>query len=429
MKRLTYLLVLLLALPAMALDCTWEDPVIVGTVAASTSPTLNEASGLVQSRLNADVLWSHQDNSNDERLFALNVNGAYLATYDLAVPAARDPEDIAMGPGPVAGTNYIYYGDVGHNDGIWGCKAGGTGCAGCAVGKNCTERNPRVWRTPEPAVDPAQAYVAVTNHPAITLEFSFPDVMIGKQQDIETLMVDPLNGDLYVTTKRTNPSLLFVRRAPLSNGELEYVGPLPSTAYANMGGDISADGKLIALMRDASNDVQVWDRMAGQTVYEAFSNEPCTITGLNYGQSEAVAFDTDNSGTFYLLAEGGGARPIHKVERSPLTISVEWTPVASSLDFYYRVGWGDTEGVYTDSVNVASGAVTATVAVADCGPWFFAAKTCVLREGPDPCSEWQRAVKEQGSVDDGPFFLTDPSCAPPTMGEVWLTTAVSGPGS
>jgi len=411
----------------MALDCTWEPTVQVGVVDASAGPTLNEASGIAQSWLNEDVFWSHQDNANDERLFALARDGRYLATYDLAVPAARDPEDIAIGPGPGSG-HYIYYGDIGHNDGIWGCKSDGTGCGGCAAGHNCTERNPRVWRTPEPSVDPAQNYAAVQNHPAVTLEFTYPDVMLGHQQDSETLMIDPLNGDLYIITKRNSPNMIFKRSAPLNSGQLEYMGDVPSAGRPNTGGDISKDGKLIALVRDGANDVHVWERLPGQTIAEAFTNTPCQITGLNHGQSEAVTFDTDNSGTFYTISEGGGQRPIYMTTRSPLTISVQWTPVTSQADFYYRVGWGDTEGAYTDSVNVDSGAVTATVAVDDCGPWFFAAKTCLLRDGTDPCSEWRRAVKEQGSADDGPFFLTGPSCAPPPLGEVWLTTAVSGPG-
>ena len=241
MRHLVVAFVLLLAPYVYAADCTWDAPVVVGTVDASAPPALNEASGLVQSRHSVDVFWSHQDNANDERLFALHRDGRYLATYDLAVPAARDPEDIAIGPWGDDATPHIYYGDIGHNDGIWGCKSTGVGCSACPAGKNCTERTPRVWVLPEPVVSPDQSYAQVLNHPAVTLEFTYPDVMLGKNQDVETLLVDT-NGDLYLITKRLGTNnMLFRAAAPLGSGVLELVRTIPHT---NMGGDISLDGKM-----------------------------------------------------------------------------------------------------------------------------------------------------------------------------------------
>ena len=187
---------------AQDFSCDYDARVQIGTIAASQSPYLNEASGLVQSRTQPDVFWSHQDNSGDERIFAIRRDGTYLGTWDLAVGPARDPEDIAIGPGPVPGVDYIYFGDVGYNNGVWGCTP-----------QSCTERDLIVWRAVEPSVDPDQAFVSVASYPADTITLKFPDAyMVGQRQDVETLMVDPLNGDIYIVTKRSTPGMVF--RAP-----------------------------------------------------------------------------------------------------------------------------------------------------------------------------------------------------------------------
>ena len=289
---------------AQEFSCDYDARVQIGTIEAGQSPYLNEASGLVQSRTQPDVFWSHQDNSNDERIFAVRRDGTYLGTWDLAVASARDPEDIAIGPGPVPGVDYIYFGDVGYNNGVWGCTP-----------QSCTERDLRVWRAVEPSVDPDQAFVTVTNYPADTITLKFPDAyMVGQRQDVETLMVDPLNGDIYVATKRSTPGMVFRAPFPHSTTEpitMEWVADLPFGGDSQAtGGDISADGRFIIIRR--YGDGYIWERTPGSSMADALNGTYCHRTGLSETQGEAVAFDVGNSGTFYTTSEGGGSVPIYR---------------------------------------------------------------------------------------------------------------------
>ncbi|HEY6562909.1 MAG TPA: hypothetical protein VIY86_00305, partial [Pirellulaceae bacterium] len=208
--------------------CEYAARVQVGTIHGDASPFLYEASGLVQSRRQPEVFWSHNDNGGDERLFALLRSGGYLGTYDLAVGMpTRDIEDIAIGPGPTGGLQYVYLADVGHNWGIWGCTTAGSNtgnCAGCVLPNDCRERDLRVSRALEPDVSPQQAYVEVFNHPATTFSFRFPDAsMLGRRQDVEALMIDPLTRDLYFVTKSTTPAMVFRADYPYSNTQLTWV--------------------------------------------------------------------------------------------------------------------------------------------------------------------------------------------------------------
>src|SRR6185369_6870633 len=83
-----------------------------GTVAISA---LTEASGIAASRKNQSVLWTHNDGSR-QKLFAIGLDGVLLSTFTLK-PNVNDVEDIAVGPGPLAGVSYLYVGDIGGSAG------------------------------------------------------------------------------------------------------------------------------------------------------------------------------------------------------------------------------------------------------------------------------------------------------------------------
>src|SRR5436309_124045 len=79
-----------------------------------------ELSGLVLSRTQPGVLWTHNDSGDRARVFAVTPAGRVLA--DLDVPAAHnvDWEDIALGPGatpagPSGRGAALYLADIGDN--------------------------------------------------------------------------------------------------------------------------------------------------------------------------------------------------------------------------------------------------------------------------------------------------------------------------
>src|SRR5262249_7387635 len=111
---------------------TYGPAVEAGTV---DSDAIFEASGLVASRAHSGVWWVHNDSGDSARVFAISSEGALLGTFQLAGASAQDWEDIALGPGPKSGVDYLYLGDIGDN--------------------GEARENIVVWRLEEPAVEVA----------------------------------------------------------------------------------------------------------------------------------------------------------------------------------------------------------------------------------------------------------------------------------
>ena len=95
---------------------TFEDestPFAAGVeVGRVSSDPIKEASGLASSRVNANVLYTHNDRGDDARIFAIRSDGKHIATLNLKSALHVDYEDIAVGPGPLTDTSYIYVGDI-----------------------------------------------------------------------------------------------------------------------------------------------------------------------------------------------------------------------------------------------------------------------------------------------------------------------------
>jgi len=258
---------------------------------------LLELSGIAASRKNAGVLWVHNDSGNPERLYALAIDGHLLGSFDVLGAGCVDWEDIAIGPGPELKESYLYVADV---------------------GTNVTPRDVIVvYRVPEPSVrknqPPAQAELAG----AIAFELSYPD---GKAHDSETLMVDPLNGDVYLVSKPlVGASEVYRAKAPLQAGRhaLEHVLSLnlgrTNTRGSGLatGGDISSGGDLIAI-RTYTN-AYVWIRPSGATIADALQSPPCEVPVANEPQGEAIGFAPNGQG-YYTVSEGL-SQPIRFFER------------------------------------------------------------------------------------------------------------------
>jgi hypothetical protein len=84
---------------------------ITGRVA---DPAANELSGLVRSRSQPGLLWSHDDSGAGPVLFGLRADGRVAARPTVTGAQAVDWEDIAAGPAP-DGRPLLYVGDIGDN--------------------------------------------------------------------------------------------------------------------------------------------------------------------------------------------------------------------------------------------------------------------------------------------------------------------------
>jgi hypothetical protein len=262
---------------------TFSDGVIQGVVSTTT---IFEASGLAASRQNPGVLWTHNDIKTTAILFALSTNGNLLATWQMSNVFSGDFEDIAIGPGPRPDLQYIYFGDIGNNDLLWNMI--------------------RIVRVPEPAI-----YSYTTNNPphrtlggAVEIWLDYPD----ERFDAESLMSDPITGDLFIASKDTVNTSSRVYRVPkalLDAGgtiTMEFVRDVPFRAAS--GGDISADGSEIILRRGSR--AELWQRAPGTTIGQALGTTSRSVPVIGNPEEpngEAVGFHPTGLG-YYTLSEG-----------------------------------------------------------------------------------------------------------------------------
>ena len=254
------------------------------------SPVIVEASGIAASRTNPNVIYTHNDSGGEPEIFAIQTtNGHRLATYRLEGADTNDWEDITVGPGPEPGVSYIYVGDIGDNGG--------------------NRENINVYRVREPVVPTRGTPPSVTLRDVEQLEFRYPD----GGNNAETMMVDPVTGDLYVVGKDGSGTSPVYRASPpfipfdrvvmelvttLRFGDPPLEGRRETTA-----GDFSLSGNLIAIR--TYDAIHIWRRPRGRTVDEAFASEPCDAPQVDEPQGEAICFDAD-SGGYYTLSEGRG---------------------------------------------------------------------------------------------------------------------------
>jgi hypothetical protein len=251
-----------------------------------TNLSIREASGVAASRRYGNLLWVHNDSGDTNRVFAIATIGASFATYVLGGADANDWEDIAVGPGPVADTSYVYVGDIGDNGG----------------NRNSIE----VYRFPEPEVTTSPLNITLTN--VDRLEFRYPD---SRGENAETLLVDPTNGDIYVVSKdgsgearvyRARPPFIPLDRvtmtlvASLQFGTAPLIGNASTTA-----GDFSPSGDLFAIR--TYDTAYAWRRPAGTTMDAALATAPCPLPVRSEGQGEAFGFNRDGTG-YFTLSEG-----------------------------------------------------------------------------------------------------------------------------
>ncbi len=251
-------------------------------------PALDEASGIAASRKYKNILWSHNDGSQG-KIFAFDTQGNFIAEFKLSnslIHQDSDFEDIAIGPGPIDGIDYIYLGDIGDNDSKRKVKY--------------------VLRFPEPTIDINNSS---TNTQIIKnvdlLPFSYPD----SARDSETLMIDPLTKDIYHVSKRETFVAVYKMPYPqtidkLNNLEKSNTLTIGKSFFDGSGvtgGDISPNGKEI-LLRDYQN-VYYYYRNDNESIIDAFNRVPITISQYNLfpfiePQGEAICWSFLGNGFF-----------------------------------------------------------------------------------------------------------------------------------
>ncbi len=247
------------------------------TLGVVDSDRLTEISGIVASRHHAGLLWVHNDSGDQPRLYALNTQAKLLATYSVTGAQAQDWEDIAMGPGPKMGLDYLYIGDIGDN--------------------RAKRDNVVVYRVAEPNFTLTDTPMSGQTSLAQAQVLTYPD----GPHDAEALLVDPNNGDIYLISKRQWRSRVY-RAASLSWSQepkiLEFCTECPMGFI--VGGDVSPDGRWIVLR--TLSQAWVWPHLPNTLIWQSFSGPPQPVTLLPEPQGEAICFAPDGQG-LYTISE------------------------------------------------------------------------------------------------------------------------------
>lgn len=232
---------------------------------------IDETSGMAVSRRFPELIYVHNDSDGAPEIYVLDTLGKYQGKIRLEGVVNRDWEDLAMGPGPNEGESYLYIGDIGDNFSKY--------------------EELIIYRIPEPREVSAEWTVVPEK-----IMLKYPD----GAKDAETLLVDPISGDLFVLTKRDALNTLYKASATdLNDGDtlvLEKVMELP--IMLSVGGDISEDGLQVAIKNYWV--VYYWERAPEMSLEECLMQKPRLLPYDPEPQGEALAFSPDGKSYFTL---------------------------------------------------------------------------------------------------------------------------------
>jgi hypothetical protein len=258
-----------------------------------------ESSGIVASRTTPGMYWTHNDSGDGPFIYAFDNRGRSHGVWRVTGALANDWEDIASGPGPTPGINYLYIGDIGDNS---------------------RNRSPIfVYRVPEPVITAAEAGVrkktAQPTEAAEVLRLRYPD----GHHDSEALMVHPVTGKLYLVSKIEfgNARVYEADPATAADGVITMtrVGELSvPSVFGGMitGGSISPDGLRVALC----DYLQGYELVLpdASSAFNLIWKQPLQPVGLGQReQGEAIAYRLD--GKALMATSEGRPAPLIQVER------------------------------------------------------------------------------------------------------------------
>src|SRR6185312_3004064 len=197
-------------------------------------PDVKESSGIVASRANPGLFWTHNDSGDGPFIYAFDRQGKSRGVWRVTGASARDWEDIAIGPGPVGNHSYLYVGDIGDN--------------------NSRRATVEIYRFVEPTIaatdPPSSKRKPQATAAAEVIHLRYPD----GSHDSETLLVHPSSGDIYLITKEFLGKAGVYKAKGLVGSEqtitLTHVGDLSIPSLLGgfvTGGDISPDGRRVAI--------------------------------------------------------------------------------------------------------------------------------------------------------------------------------------
>ncbi|MFM9908128.1 MAG: hypothetical protein ACKVOW_02195 [Chitinophagaceae bacterium] len=239
-------------------------------VIKSVEPLLKEASGIADSKKNKGMLWVEEDSGNPPQLHLLTHEGKILKQVFIKNAINRDWEDICLADGK------IYIGDIGDN-----------------------------------AQVNDEYVIYIFDEPLSTIDtvFVFEKIRfryVDGPRDAEAFFVDNLTKDIYIITKRDNPSKVYKLSYPYSDTLLNIAEQVAALTYTGVvSATVSPNGKEIILKTYIG--LQQYIRGANQTIVDALKNKYVALPYKMEPQGEAVCFAANNTGYFTLSEKGFGS--------------------------------------------------------------------------------------------------------------------------
>ncbi|KAK3088664.1 hypothetical protein FSP39_022072 [Pinctada imbricata] len=247
----------------------------VGTV---LDHSIDQASGLASSRLHPGVVYTHNNQGDRSRLFAVATNGTLLATLEIDYAENHDWEDIAQGVCPDRkASSCLYIGDVGDHGG-----------------------------------DGSRRYIYVVKEPSEVQNSHITPIRVlhfsWSEQDVETLMVDP-SGNVILVSKVDggNGKVGLIPASAFSTSNTfnitnSTILAIPPTKHSDpLGGDISPDGTEVIIR--THNRVFYWKINDGNYLSGLSTMKGREIPVHDGHHGKAVAWDALGSG-YYSFSEG-----------------------------------------------------------------------------------------------------------------------------
>jgi len=409
-------------------------------VATLDTDEVQESSGVVPSRINADLYWTNEDSGAGPRVWVFRLSLADLGAatarnmgyIDLPGASSVDWEDVANGPGDM-----IYLFDGGDNP-------------------PCDRTDKQIHRFSEPVIDPDGPRVSLTTS-FQTMRFEYPDPgnplqpadADDERYDAESLLVHPVSGDIYVVTKRTTDGTPTVRVYVLpaasiawSSGTihvLTLVTDLTPTIQAqSTGADIDADGRRVLIRTYVAAYEFILPE--GQPFDSIFEQTPQTNSLSGEPQGEGICYTPDGR-DILTTSEWTPMRiyvtpwqlaNVRAESVGTVEAAIHWDTadaLGSSVDYGTTTGYGDT---LDDPAPVLSHAVLLTH-LAPSRQYFYHVRSGSLAY-PQPADAYKvffvtdaavaGDLDQDGDVDQSDFgrlqaCLTgpgtpqnDPACAP-----------------
>lgn len=237
------------------------------------TPIIREASGIADSRTQPGHIWVEEDSGNPSRLYLLAHTGVVKQTVFLKGITNRDWEDICWAKGR------LYLGETGDNNQLR------------------TEYSIYAFEEPLPETDTVSAIDKI--------RFEYED----GAHDTEAFLVEPESGDIYLFTKRDNPSGIYRIAYPYSLTEINKAVKLGELSIAGVvSAALSADNSKVILK--TYTQLFYYTRLADEKLSDLFTREPQLLPYKMEPQGEAVCFAADGSG-FFTLSEKGFSSAVY----------------------------------------------------------------------------------------------------------------------